>query len=107
MKKLGSVRHSRHKMESALERGRDIFRRYSLNVKVEIQRNTSARGAGGGFKHLYTAFACPISKGKHMPQNWNLVNAGNARGRRCGEGSGRTPTAAYKDALRSLAKIKR
>lgn len=69
----------------------------------------STLGASGGFKAMYTALACPVSAGKLMPTNWDHYHKTGSfpRGRRCGDGYGNSPTKAWQNALKDLAKIKR
>jgi hypothetical protein len=71
---------------------RDFSR--SFNIGVEINRNV-----GASPKFQYRAAACVTKTGRGRPKSRH----GYRTDRRCGSGSGRTPTAAAKKALRRLS----
>jgi len=105
--RYAAVRHDRRKIEKALGPGQNKVGSRVVTIKVRIDRSTSVIGAGGHFKAWYTAAACPAGSrysGKRLQTRQDVIRA---RGGTCGFGYGKTPTAAYKDALKNLAKIKR
>jgi len=65
-----------------------------FDVSVQVNRNI-----GASTKFQYRAQACVVRRGGRGPKS----RYGPASDRRCGSGSGRTPTAAGKKALHRLA----
>jgi hypothetical protein len=70
-------------------RGRGRSFTHGYNVRVSVERDIGASTA-----RQYQAHACVVARGKKRAAGYD---------RRCGVGSGRTPTAASKKALRRLS----